>query len=89
MESLTAKTVESTALAFESVDHVHSGDCLPLGMLGVGDRVPDHVLQKHFQDPAGLFIDESGDALHTTTTSQAADGRLRKKFLIESEGAGF
>lgn len=25
-------------------------------MLGVGDRVQDHVLQKHFQDPAGLLI---------------------------------
>ena len=45
-------------------------------MLGVGDHVPDHVLQKHFQDPAGLFIDEPGDALHTTTTSQAADSRF-------------
>ena len=45
-------------------------------MLGVGDRVPDHVLQKHFQDPAGLFVDEPGDALHTTTMSQAAGSRF-------------
>ena len=47
-----------------------------LGMLGVGANVPDHVLQKHFQDLAGLLVDEPRDALHTTTMSQAADSRF-------------
>ena len=74
--NLTAKAVESTSLALERVDHVHGGDSLALGVLGVGDRVADHVLQEHLQHPAGLLVDEPGDALHTTTTSQATDGRL-------------
>lgn len=47
-ESLTTETVEDTALVLESLDHIYGGDSLPLGVLGVGDRVPDHVLQKYF-----------------------------------------
>ena len=76
LESLTAETVEGTALALESLDHIGGGDSLPLGVLGVGDRVLDHVLQKYFQDPTGLLVNEPRDALHTTTTSQAAESRL-------------
>ncbi|XP_052588167.1 uncharacterized protein LOC128106642 [Peromyscus californicus insignis] len=63
-------------LALERVDHVHGGDGLALGVLGVGDGVPDHVLQEHLQHPAGLLVDEAGDALDTTAPGQAADGGL-------------
>lgn len=35
-----------------------------------------HVLQEHLQHPASLLIDEPGDALHTTTLSQAPNGEL-------------
>lgn len=45
--SLTAETVEGAALAFQSVDDVHGGDGLPLGVLGVSDGVTDHVLEEH------------------------------------------
>ena len=71
-----AEAVEGAALSLERVDHVHGGDSLALGVLGVGDRVADHVLQEHLQHPAGLLVDEPGDALHTTTTSQAPNSRL-------------
>ena len=53
----------------------------PLGVLGVGDRAPDHVLQKHFQDPAGL-IHEPRDALHPATTVQAAESRLVMPWML-------
>ena len=46
MANSTSEAIESTSLPLESVDHVHGGDSLPLGVLGVGDRVPDHVLQE-------------------------------------------
>ena len=39
---LAAEAVEGAALALEGVDHVHGGDGLPLGMLGVGDGVLYH-----------------------------------------------
>ena len=45
-DQLASKAVQGAALPLESVDHVHGGDGLPLGVLSVGDRVPDHVLQE-------------------------------------------
>lgn len=44
---LTAKAVKGASLPLEGVDHVHGGDGLPLGMLGVGDSVTDYILQKY------------------------------------------
>ena len=44
---LTTESVEGPALSLESIDYVHSGDGLPLGMLGVGDCITDNVFQEH------------------------------------------
>ena len=73
---LAAEAVQSAALAFQSVDDIHGGDSLPLGVLGVGDGITDHVLKEHLEDTAGLLVDEARDALDTTTASQTADGGL-------------
>ena len=73
---LTPESVQGATLAFQGVDHIHSGDGLPLGVLGVGDGIADDVLEENFENTAGLFVDETGDALHTATASQTADGRL-------------
>ena len=43
---LTAKAVKSAALPLQSIDHIHGGDGLPLGMLGVGDSITDDILQE-------------------------------------------
>ena len=47
---LSTKTVQSAALPLEGVHHVHGGHGLPLGVLGVGHRVPDHVLQENLTE---------------------------------------
>ena len=60
---LATEAVESLALALERVDN--GGDGLPLGVLGVGDSVADHVLQEDLQDAAGLLVDQAGDPLDT------------------------
>jgi hypothetical protein len=73
---LAAEAVEGASLPLESVDDVHGGDGLPLGVLGVGDGVTDHVLKEHLEHAAGLLVDESGDALDSATASQTADGGL-------------
>ncbi|KFU93223.1 hypothetical protein M959_11565, partial [Chaetura pelagica] len=73
---LTAEAVEGASLALQGIDHVHGRDSLPLGVLGVGDGVTDHVLQEHLQHAARLLVDEPRDALDAATPSQAADGRL-------------
>ena len=54
--NLTAKTIESAPLAFQSIDNIHGSDSLSLGVLGVGDGITDHVLQKYLENAASLFI---------------------------------
>ena len=54
-QRLSAETVESSALSFESVDDVQRGDSLSLGVLSVGDRVTDDVLEEDLQDTSGLW----------------------------------
>ena len=74
--SLTSESVEGAALPLEGIDHIHGGDSLPLGVLSVGDSVPDDVLQEDLEDSPGLLIDEAGDTLDTASASQTPDGRL-------------
>ena len=76
LECLTSESVQSTSLPFQSIDDIHGGDGLPLGMLGVGDSIPDHVLQEDLQHAPGLLIDEATDPLDATSACQASDGRL-------------
>ena len=74
--NLAAEPVEGASLALEGVDDVHGSDGLSAGVLSVGDRVPDDILEEHLQDTAGLLVNEAADTLDTTTASQTADGRL-------------
>jgi hypothetical protein len=83
--SLTTESVEGSALSFESVDDVHGGDGLSLGVLGVGDGVSDDVLEEYFEDSTGLLVDETGDTLHTASTSQPTDGRLGDSLDVVSQ----
>ena len=71
-----SKAVKRPALSFESVDHVSCHDSLPLGVLGVGHRVPHHVLQEHAQHRPHLLVDESGDPLDAAPPGQPSDGGL-------------
>ena len=64
-------------MSLQSIDDVHGGDRLPLGVLGVGDSITDHVLQENFEDTSSFFVDESADTLDSTSTSQSTDGGLR------------
>ena len=74
---LASESVESASLALEGVDDVHRGDGLSLGVLAVGDGVTDDVLEEDLQDSASLLVDQTRDALDTTTAGKTADGRLK------------
>ena len=76
VKRLTTEAVQSAALALKSVHHIKSGHGLSAGVLGVGDGITDDVLKEHLEDTTGLLVDETRDALHTTTTSETADSRL-------------
>src|SRR5699024_12410610 len=58
----------SDLLAFQSVDDVHGGDGLALGVLSVGDGIADHVLQEHLQDTSSFLVDQAGDSLDRKST---------------------
>ncbi len=70
---LTTEAVQTASLPLQSVDHVHGGGGLALGVLGVGGSITDDVLQENPEDTSDLFVDETGDTLHTTTASETAD----------------
>jgi len=74
--TLATKAVQGASLTLQGVHHVHGCDGLPLGMLGVGDGIPDHVLQEDLQHAPGLLIDEATDPLDASSTCQASDRRL-------------
>ena len=73
---LTAEAVEGAALALKSIDNVHRGDGLAARVLGVRDRVADHVLKEDLEDTARLLVDEPRDTLDATSASEAADRGL-------------
>ena len=84
-EKLTAESVEGAALTFQGVHHVHGSDSLALGVLSVGDGIPDDVFQEHLEYAAGLLVDEPRNTLHSTSTSQTTDGRFGDALDIVSQ----
>src|SRR6218665_2398139 len=83
--SLTAEPVEGTALTLQRVDDVHGRHGLALGVLRVGDGISDDVLEEDLEHTASLFVDETGDTLHTSTSCQTANGRLRNALDVVSQ----
>ena len=63
-------------MSLEGVQHVNGGDSLAVGVFRVRDRVADYGLKEGLEDSTDLLVGEAGDALHTTSTSEAADGGL-------------
>ena len=45
-------------------------------MLRVGDRIANDVFEKDLEHTTRLFVNETGDTLDTTTTSETANGGL-------------
>ena len=74
--SLTAESVQGAALTLQSVNHIHSGHSLPLGVLGVGDSITDHVLKENFENTTSFLVDQARNTLDTTTASETTNGRL-------------
>ena len=85
MSCLTSESVQGASLPLEGIDHIHGGDGLPLGVLGVGDSVPDDVLKEHLEDTTGLLVDEARDTLDSSTTRQPPDGGLGDALDVVSQ----
>ena len=85
MLDLSSEAVQGASLPLEGVHHVEGGDGLAAGVLGVGDSVTDDVLQEHLEHPAGLLVDQAGDALDAAPAGQPADGGLGDALDVVSE----
>ena len=59
MSCLTSESIQGASLPLEGIHNIHGSDGLPLGMLCVGDSVPDDILEEHFQNTSSLLIDEA------------------------------
>ena len=60
----------------ERVHNGHGGHGSAPGMLGVGQRVTNRVIEENLEDAAGLLADEARDALHAAMACETADGGL-------------
>ena len=83
--SLTPESIKSASLPLQGVHDVHGGNGLSLGVLSVGDGITDDVLKEHFQNSTSLFIDETRDALDTTTAGKTTDGGLGNTLDVVSQ----
>jgi len=63
LRSLTTKTIQSTALALQSIDDIEGRDGLALGVLSVGDSITDDTFEEGLQNTTGLFVDHCDDTL--------------------------
>ena len=54
-------------------------------MFSVGDCVTDDVLQEHFENTAGLLVDEARDTLDSTTAGQTPDSWLSDALDVVSQ----
>ena len=82
---LSSKSVKSSALTLQGVDDVEGCDSLAARVLGVGDSIPDDVLEEDLQNTSGLLIDKAGDTLDASTTSQSANSGLCDALDVVSE----
>ena len=82
---LAAEAVEGLALPLKGVDNIHGGDSLPASVLGVGDGVTDDVLKEDLEDTAGLLVDQTRDALDTTSAGKSANSGLSDTLDVVSQ----
>ena len=54
-------------------------------MLSVGDGVPDSTLEESLEDSSGLLVDQSGDSLDTTSSSETSDSGLGDSLDVVSQ----
>ncbi|WVZ03616.1 hypothetical protein V8G54_024422, partial [Vigna mungo] len=72
-----SKTIECPSLSLQRIHHVHGRNSLPPSVLGIGHSVANHILQEYLQHSSGLFIDQSTDPLHATSSRQSPYRRFR------------
>jgi hypothetical protein len=73
---LATEAVKGASLPLEGIYDIHGSHGLATRVLGVRYGVANNVLKEDLEHSTGLFIDQAGDTLNATTTSQTPDCRL-------------
>merc|ERR1712210_289191 len=73
---LSSEAIQGASLPLEGIHNIHGSDGLPLGMLGVGDCVPDDILQENLENTPGLLVDKPTDTFDATPPCKSPDSRL-------------
>lgn len=79
----SSKSVESPALALQSVRKVESCDCLVASMFSIGDCISDNVLEQNLD--TRLLVHQACDALDSRTSGQSTNGWLGDSLNIISQ----
>ena len=74
---LSSESVQGSSLTLQSIDDVHGGDSLSLGVLAVGDGITDDVLKENLKNSTGFLVDESRDTLDSSSSGETANCWLR------------
>ena len=83
--NLTSESVEGSALSLQSIDDIHGGNGLPLGMFSVGDGISDDIFQEDLEDSSGFLVDQSTDSFDSSSSGQSSDGGLGDSLDVISE----
>ena len=54
-------------------------------MLSVGDGVPNSTFEESLEDSSGFLVDQSGDSLNTTSSSETSDSGLGDSLDVVTE----
>ena len=81
----TDESIQSPSLPLESVNHIHGGHRLLLGVLSVGHSIVTNVFQEDLQYSSGLLVDQPSEPLHSTFSSKTSDSRLSDALNVVTE----
>ncbi|KAJ0458332.1 hypothetical protein HanIR_Chr15g0783841 [Helianthus annuus] len=81
----TTKAIQSSSLPLQRINNIHRRHRLPPRMLRIRNRVANHILQKYLQNSTCLFINQTADPLHSSSSSQPPDRRFSDSLNVIPE----
>ncbi|KAF7801846.1 histone H4 [Senna tora] len=78
----TSESIQGPPLPLERIHHIHGCHRLPPGMLRVGHRIANHVLQEDLEHSASLLIDQAADSLDVSSSCQSPSRRLHDSLNV-------
>lgn len=81
---LSTESVNGLSLSLESVDDIERSDSLALGVFGIRHGISNDTFQERLENSSRLLVNQSGDTLDSSSSSQTSDCRLRDSLNVVS-----